>query len=114
MSDHAYGALQDKIEQLESLFQKLDRAKFCARCGHSISAPVVPISDLRPSDAILTALRDMDRSVGVRFLRKQLEKNGYPMERFGRHRNYYYTLICRLVDSGKIRRTEGDEIMLTG
>lgn len=114
MNENAYSALSEQVRRLSDQFEHLSKARFCASCGKSVAQPVVPLSQLRPSDAILAALRNADRAVGINFLRNHLQAMGYPMDRFGRHCNYFYTLICRLIDAGKVTRLEGDEIMLVG
>lgn len=101
--------------QISALQAQLDRLlwKFqCPKCGGRVKSH--SLSDSKPSEAILTVLREEDHPVGVGRLKKKLGDRGYPMERFGPRHHYFYTLICRLAQSGKIARLEGDEIMLAG
>nr|WP_281720819.1 hypothetical protein [Nitrosomonas nitrosa] len=46
-------------------------------------------------------------------MRDKLQAKGYPMERFGWQYRYFYTLLCRLDENGKIERIN-DEVMLKG
>ncbi len=108
------GVLQARVLVLEQELQRLMDDRACSRCRTTKTEKVVPIDCLRPSQAIVTCLREFDRPVGVGRVRQRLESSGYPMKKFGQNMNYFYTLICRLADSGKIERGDGDEIMLTG
>ena len=107
-------SLKEKIQILEGQLAKLSsRLKDdyrCPKCERRLNGD---FGNLKPSEAIVACLREMDRPVGVGFLRQKLESKGYPMNRFGRRFSYFYTLICRL-DGKKIQRLEGDEIMLVG
>ncbi|CUQ65660.1 hypothetical protein [Candidatus Nitrospira inopinata] len=108
--------LQARLLAVEKELEKLRLELACSRSGNSWThnSKVVPIGYLRPSQAIIASLREFDRPVGVGVLRQRLESKGYPMEKFGPTKNYFYTLICRLAESGKIARLEGDEVMLAG
>ncbi len=104
----------DKITGLESFLDQLERSRWKFRCPNCRKAyNPDSIAQMKPSEAIITCLSELDRPVGVGFLRRKLETQGYPMRRFGRRYSYFYTSICRLVEGGKIQRLEGDEIMLS-
>lgn len=110
------GTLEARILVLELELESMKTDRGCMRCGSSWThnTKLVPMDALRPSQAILACLREFDRPVGVGALRQRIQSKGYPMEKFGPNKNYFYTLICRLVDSQKITRLEGDEVMLAG
>ena len=113
MATSDIAALEAKLSALESHFDRL-RWKFqCPTCKHTYSHSD-PISNMKPSDAVVTCLREFDRPVGVGILRTKLESKGYPMQRFGRRYSYFYTVLCRLVDAKRIERLDGDEVMLMG
>lgn len=106
-----------KIADWEALLNRLERSQSrfeCPKCKTTYKPH--SFSQLKPADAIVACLREIDRPVGVGFLRRKLEEKGYPMRRFGRRYSYYYTIICRLADgeNPKIKRLEGDEIMPAG
>ena len=117
MSDpQVMDALEVRVLALELELESMKAGHACVRCGSSWThnTKLVPMDSLRPSQAILACLREFDRPVGVGALRQRIQSKGYPMEKFGPNKNYFYTLICRLVDSQKITRLEGDEVMLAG
>lgn len=104
--------LAEQIAALEAVVDKMKWNSQCLTCKRSGRGDY--IGRLKPSEAIVHCLRELDRPVGVKFLRKKIEEMGYPMRRFGTYSRYYYTLICRLAKDGKIKRLEGDEVVLTG
>lgn len=115
------GGLQDiavleaRILALESEIEKIRgevlTSRTHAKPRASENGKTVPMDWLPPSQAILACLREADRPIGVGRLKRQLEADGYPMSKF--KGNYFYTLICRLAEAGKITR-EGDEVMMSG
>ena len=107
--------LEDKLAALESHLDRLRWKVQCPTCKNSYSH-ADPISYLKPSEAIVACLREFDRPIGVGLVRTKLESKGYPMQRFGKKNrySYFYTVLCRLVEAGRIERHDGDEVMLTG
>ena len=102
-------ALEAKLSALEDNLDRLRWKLSCPTCRHTYTDS---ITQLKPPDAIISCLREFDRPVGVRYLRGKLEAKGYPMQRFGHRCSYFYTIICRLVETDRIERLDGDEVML--
>jgi hypothetical protein len=111
----AVDALEVRILALELEIESMRAERACLRCGTSatLSTKLVPMDSLKPSQAIIACLREFDRPVGVGTLRQRIQSKGYPMEKFGPNKNYFYTLICRLAESQKIMK-DGDEVMMAG
>lgn len=106
-------ALEERLITLQSHLDRLQWKFRCPKCGHGNRSN--PLGDLRPREVIMNYLKQLDHPIGVGALKKKLAESGYPMEKFGPRNKYYYTILSRLVGSGKIMRPEnGDEIMLTG
>lgn len=118
---HHIGTQVDDIKHLQITIDRLRRQLATARkeyvCPNCRNIRILskeqPFEKMKPSDAVLAMLREFDRPVGVGHLRRHLEARGYPINQF-RSKNYFYTLIWRLAQSGKIARLEGDEVMITG
>lgn len=112
MATQELARLEEKISALQTQLDRMSWKFQCPKCGSRVNSQA--FSDIKPSEAIMTILREEDRPLGVGRVKKRLSERGYPMERFGPRHHYFYTLICRLAQSKKIQRLEGDEIMVAG
>jgi hypothetical protein len=113
MEYQGIAALEERIIALQFQLDRLQWRFRCPQCGHGNRSTA--LGDLRPREVILHFLKQLDNPVGINSLKKMLAEGGYPMERFGPRQKYYYTILGRLVDAGKILRPDnGDEIMLAG
>lgn len=87
----------------------------CSTCGHRSAQKKKylekPFSDLPLSEAAFMCLVEYTHPINVRTLRMRLEERGYPTAKMGRYGNYLHTVICRLIEAGRIQRLEGDEII---
>lgn len=71
-----------------------------------------PLTDMRPPTAVLSVLREIGGGpIAVGRLREEMQKRGYPMERFGKGNAYFYQIVGRLHDGEKIEKN-GDEVTL--
>ena len=66
---------------------------------------------LKPKDAILHILSQYDFPISQKILKRLIVGEGYPLARFGKNSGYFYVLLDRLKDEGKLER-EGDEVRL--
>ena len=105
--------LQQLTSQLQDWRQKAHA--HCPACGNrSIRARApknIPFYDLPLPEAVMVCLVEYDYPISPRTLRLKLEEKGYPKEKLGRYANRLHTVIWRLIDSQRIRREEGDEII---
>jgi hypothetical protein len=87
----------------------------CPSCGIRSIKNRAPRStrfyDLPLPDAVMMCLVEYEYPVSPRILRLKLEEKGYPKDKLGRYANRLHTVIWRLIESGRIRREEGDEII---
>lgn len=87
----------------------------CPACGNRSIRARAPkrteFYDLPLSDAAMMCLVEYDHPISPRVLRLKLEERGYPKSKLGRYANRLHTVIWRLIESGRIRREEGDEII---
>ena len=113
MEHQSIAALEEKLLALQSQLDRLQWRFRCPKCGHGNRSTA--LGDLRPQEVILHYLKQLDNPIGISSLKKMLAEGGYPMERFGPRQKYYYTILGRLVDAGRVMRPDGeDEIMLAG
>jgi hypothetical protein len=110
--------LNDQVLQLQRLNGEIrawkDKAHaHCPACGNKSfkTRPNVPFFDLPLSEAVMVCLSEYDYPISSRTLRLKLEEKGYPKEKLGRYGNKLHTAIWRLIESGRIQRQEGDELI---
>lgn len=112
--------LQENEHRLTSLVGELKEWQgrahaHCPSCGtRSLKAKTrreKPFGARHLPEAVMMCLSEYDYPINARTLRLKLEESGYPKEKLGRYGNYLHTVICRLVEAGKIQRLEGDEII---
>ena len=81
----------------------------CPSCGARSLQARKPkerlFSELALPEAAIICLSEYDYPISGRTLRLKLEEMGYPKEKLGRYGNYLHTVICRLVDAGKDRKS---------
>lgn len=108
--------LQQLTSQLQDWRQKAHA--HCPACGgRSVRSGVpknIQFPDLPLPKAVMFCLFEFDYPISPRKLRLKLEERGYPKDKLGRYANRLHTVISRLIDSGRIRREEGDEIIAVG
>ena len=97
--------LQQKIWAVQNLFLPQQ-----SNPPQITNAEGTPIRDMTPTDAIMHFLKQAHGAIPQKVLREQIEKSGFDMERFGKRGGYFYTLLSRLVEDGRIIKT-GDQIM---
>jgi hypothetical protein len=105
--------IQRLINQLQDWSRKAH--DHCPACGvRSVKARApkrAEFYDLPLTDAAMMCLIEFDYPISPKILRLKLEEKGYPKSKLGRYANRLHTVIWRLIDSGRIRREEGDEII---
>jgi hypothetical protein len=108
---------ESELQRLESRLQDWSQKahSHCPACGNrSLRARTpknVPFYDLPLPEAVMVCLVEYDYPISPRTLRLNLEERGYPKDKLGRYANRFHTVIWRLIESGRIRREEGDEIV---
>lgn len=116
--------IEDRVQQNEAKLSQLQEElaewrrrahAHCPACGtRSIRSPQrkeKPFAELSLTEAVMMCLLEYDYPISARTLRLKLDEKGYPKPKLGRYGNYLHTVICRLIDAGKVRRVEGDEIV---
>lgn len=74
-----------------------------AKATSNVNVLLVP----PPSEAILSVVRKAGRPLTAIEIRRLLQAERYPMEKFGSNLSYYYTLLIRLLRGGKLVRVRG-------
>lgn len=122
--DAVVKSLESRLEESEKRINSLAgeltewRKKAHAHCPSCGTRSIKPkkyhaksFNELPLAEAALMCLIDFDHPVSVRTLRMKLEELGYPRLKLGRYGNYLHTVVCRLIEAGKVQRLEGDEIV---
>ena len=108
---------ESEIQRLMTQLQEWSRKAHahCPACGvrsvKSRSHKRIEFPDMPLTDAAMMCLVEYDYPISPRTLRLKLEERGYPKHKLGRYANRLHTVIWRLIESGRIRREEGDEII---
>ena len=108
---------ESEIQKLNSQFEEWSRKAHahCPSCGtrslRERKHREKPFSELPLPEAVLICLSEYDYPINARTLRLKLEEKGYPRPKLGHYGNYLHTVICRLIEAGRMMRLEGDEIV---
>ena len=70
-----------------------------------------PFSEMPLTEAVMICLSEYDYPINARTLRLKLQERGYSKQKLGHYGNYLHTVICRLIEAGRMKRLEGDEIV---
>ena len=108
--------LKQRLEALP-LFITNEQAETLTHAPEAKREERVEIQELSPPDCIRFFLRSMqgspEKPISVTVLREEIQRSGYPKERFGKNFSYFYTILGRMQTAAEIVR-DGEKIWFAG